>query len=288
MQIAKHTLTLMVVSFIAASCANGAKQGGGGKKGGESGNEEEESTGDAVKLSEDADFDGWCEKAGETDVVKDELKSLYGQFCKSGKPTSTFTSGLLTVVYSGSGEPKLKSIEKMTSNKSTKTTTYKFGVAIKLPIDVQTHFDEVGPRAGDEEAQKELAEANGASGDVEVKKTYKNEGEHHVRGWLIYSKNVKKAGVINITTETEGRSDQYELEKSKLYMYTQNTTKGIQTVKKFDMLTAGIQDGSNAYLLTIVDVEVNNRGFASEAEKQLKKTASDTIKAMYKAAADAK
>lgn len=292
MRIAPKIFLFVALGLAVAACANNAKQGGGSKKGGggtatDDGEGEGDGTGDAVKLSGDADFDGWCEKAGETGVAKDELQDLYGDFCKDGKASSTFKSTLLTVVYNGSGEPKLKSLEKMTSDKSTKTTTYKFGVAIKLPISIQTHFDKVGPRAGDEESQKELAEANGATAEIEVKKEYKNDGEHHVRGWLIYSKNVKKAGAIKITTETEGRSDQFELEESKLYMYTQNTLKGIQTVKKFDMMTAGIQDGNDAYLLTIVDVAVNNKGFASEAEKQLKKTATDTIKAMYKAAADA-
>lgn len=279
----------LLATALGLGACDSAKQKDTGKKGGASADDEEQNAREQansapVKLSGDADFDGWCVKAAETEPAKGDLSTLFGDLCNGNKATELFSNALLTVVYEGDGEPKLKSIEKISSDKAERETSYHFGVAIKLPTDISTHFNEVGPSAGDVAAQKELASANGATSEFEVKKEYKEDGAHHVRGWLIHSKNTKKTGPINIVTESETRSDQFELNKDKHYMYTQHTTKAIQTVKAFDMLTAGVQAGKDAYLLTVVNVVVNNKGFAGEAEKALKQTAYETIKEMYKAA----
>ena len=107
------TAGLAMFALCLSACEGAAKQKGEGKKGAAANDEDGDTAGDgsAVKLNGEADFDGWCEKAGETSV-KDDLAKLYGAFCDDGKATKLFTTDLFTVVYDGKGEPKLKSIEK--------------------------------------------------------------------------------------------------------------------------------------------------------------------------------
>lgn len=288
-------LTLVSLAMSVQGCDSGAKQNEGKKGASDKDDDKDddkdradgEGNGTAVELKGDADFDGWCAKAAKTKPVQGDLKDLFGDLCNGSKATDLFKTGLLGVTYQGEGEPQLKAIEALGSDKATKETRFHFGVAIKLPISAATHFNKVGPRAGDEAAQKELAEASGATAEVDIKKTYKKDGTNHVRGWLVYAKVSKKTSGINVITETETRSDQFQLEEDKHFLYTQHVTKAVQTVKKFDMVTAGIQAGADAYLLTVVSVVVNNKSFASTAEKELKKTATTTIKEMYRTAAEA-
>lgn len=258
----------------------GGDEGDEGDEGGEGGDE----LGDANPKS--GDFDGWCEKAGEVAVVKKQLSSLYEKMCSGGSATELMTDVMIKKAYKGSGSPKLTEIEPIEGDKTFSTAF--FAVGIKLPIDIEKHFNKVGPRAGDAEAQKKLAEQNGATAEFEVQEEFKKDGKYHVRGWKVRSKQTKTITIIKVVTESISRSDQFELDEGNLYVYTQYVIEGLEGVKDFSLLTAGIRTDSASYLLTAAKVKVNNKGLPDIAKGQITDTAKELIKSMYKAAADAK
>ncbi len=290
MKSSKHLLSLLLgLGLGVAACDNGAKQkGSGDKKSTTKGDDDDSTKGDDddnATPAGDGDFDGWCKKAGETDVVQKKLSEYFGKLCDGDKAKTLLSSTLVKSAYSGSGTPTLKSLEAITSDKATKETTAYFGVGIKLPISAKDHFEKVGPKAADEGAAKKLAEASKATSTLfEVKHEYPNDGKYQVRGWQIHSINSQSTGGIKIDTESVVRSDQFELDSGKNYMYTQVTEEGIKTVKVFNMITAGIQIGDSGYLLTVAFLTVDNHGLDKVAESKIKETATALIKSMYKAA----
>lgn len=240
----------------------------------------------ATTTASGGDFDGWCEKAAEVATVNKKLGPLYEQMCDGGVATKLMKTTMISKAYSGSGTPKLTSIEPIQGDKTYSTAF--FAVGIKLPIDIQTHFNKVGPKAGDEAAQVKLAEANGATAEFDMQEEFKNDGKYHVRGWKVRSKVTKKISIIKIVTESVSRSDQFELNEGDSYLYTQYIIEGIEGVKDFSLLTAGVKTDDGSYLLTIAKIKVNNKGQPELAEGQITDTAKELIKSMHKAAADAK
>jgi hypothetical protein len=293
----KVVFALFLLTGIMLGCDNGAQQkeksgpktdeqnAEGTTEGGEGeGEGEGEGTGDNVGSADV--FNDWCEKAEEVATVGSKLKSLYEQMCDNGTATTLMKSTMISKAFTGSGSPKLTNIEPIAGDK-THSTAF-FAVGIKLPIDIQKHFEKVGPKAGDEAAQIKLAEANGATAEFEVKDEYKKDGKYHVRGWKVRAKNTKKIAIVSIVTESISRSDQYELNEGNSYMYTQYIVEGIEGVKDFSLLTAGVKTSKGSYLLTTAKIKVGNKGLPELAEGQITTTAKDLIKAMYKAAADVK
>lgn len=230
------------------------------------------------------DFDEWCKIAEEVEVVEDKLSELFDKMCNNGKATSLMKSTMITKAYSGSGSPKLTNIEPISGDK--KYSTAFFAVGIKIPIDIKTHFDQVGPRAGDAEAQIKLAEEQGAKAEFEIQDTFKKDGKYHVRGWKTHSKQTKKTPLINIVTESISRVDQFEFQSGSLYMYTQYVVEGIEGVENFSLLTAGVKTSKGSYLLTTAKVKVGNKGFPDMAKGQITDTAKALVKSMYNAATD--
>jgi hypothetical protein len=286
-------LAVMLGGTLLVGCDNGSQQnqkqasaktdGGDEEGGGEEGGGEEGGSGSD---SAAGDFDGWCEKAGEVAVVDKQLSALYDKMCSGGNATELMTDVMITKAYKGSGSPKLTEIEPIEGDKTYSTAF--FAVGIKLPIDIETHFTKVGPKAGDAAAQIKLAEANGASAEFEVLEDFKKDGKYHVRGWKVRSKQTKTVTIVKVVTESVSRSDQFELEKGSLYLYTQYVIEGVEGVKDFSLLTAGIKTEKGSYLLTTAKVKVNNKGLPDIAKGQITDTAKELIKSMYKAAAEAK
>lgn len=283
------TLIALLVTGLMLSCDNGAQQkektalkkpaaDGDTESGDEDGDEGEENVSGDV-------FNEWCAKADEVEAVGSKLSELYEKMCDGGEATKLMKSTMISKAFSGSGGPKLTNIEPIAGDK--KFSTAFFAVGIKLPIDIKKHFDKVGPKGGDEDAQKKLAEQNGATAEFEVLDKFKKDGKYHVRGWKVRAKNTKKITIVSIVTESESRSDQYELDKGNSYMYTQYIINGIEGVKDFSLLTAGIKTSKGSYLLTTAKIKVGNKGLPELAEGQITTTAKDLIKAMYKAAAEA-
>lgn len=283
-------LVSLTMCFGLMACDNGAqtKEKSSGAKNKEAGDETDDSSpgteGEETVAS--ADFDSWCEKAAEVDTVGKKLGDLFEHLCDGGVATSLMKGTMISKAYAGSGTPKLTSIEPIKGDKTYSTAL--FAVGIKLPIDIKTHFNKVGPKAGDKAAQEKLAEANGATAEFEIQDEYKNDGKYHVRGWKVYSKVTKKIAIIKIITESVVRSDQFELADGKAYLYTQYILDGIEGVKDFSLLTAGIKTEKGSYLLTIAKIKVNNKGQPELAEGQITDTAKELIKSMHKSAAEAK
>lgn len=283
---------LIMLGFAAGliACDNGAqqKQKGSPAKSADSDGSDADGDGndDTVSTVTGGDFDGWCEKAAEIETVEKKLGPLLEQMCEGGSATALMKGTMISKAYAGSGTPKLTSIEPIQGDKTYSTAF--FAIGIKLPIDIKTHFDKVGPKAGDKASQEKLAEANGATAEFDVQEEFKKDGKYHVRGWKIRSKVTKKISIIKIVTESISRSDQFELSDGESYIYTQYIIDGIEGVKDFSLLTAGIKTDGGSYLLTIAKIKVNNKGQPELAEGQITDTAKDLIKAMHKAAADAK
>jgi hypothetical protein len=229
----------------------------------------------------------FCERAAETKAAKDKLGDYLEKFCSGGKATDVLSSKLIKDSYAGSGDPKLKKMGEWVDDPDDKTTEGFFGVGIKLPISIEDHFNKVGPKAGDEANIKKLAETGGSVVEIaKIVEEHKEDGKYHVRGWTIEQKLTKELEQIKLkaTAHTIGRSDQHELEKGSAYLYTQYLTESKQTIKSFDMLTAGIKVGSDSYLLTVARVKLENKGFPPVAKDTIKETASELVKTMYKEA----
>jgi hypothetical protein len=276
----------LVFGWGIAAC-DGGQQQQPAPQGSESGEDDDEGgDDDPIDLTSDdgAVFDLWCKKAGETEITGKQMEKYFQKFCENGEARSLLNKSLLSIAYSGSGDPELKKLAKYEHDDDAQTTTAYFAVAMKLPISIKTHFNKVGPKGGDKSSLIDLAEEQGASAEVDILKTYKNDGKYHVRGWKVKSRNEKKVSGISIVTDTVARSDQFELSDGKAYMYTQYLEEGIEGVENFDMLTAGVQVGNNGVLITQVYVTADNKGQTALAESQIKNTAEDTIKAMYEAA----
>jgi hypothetical protein len=294
------TITALLVTSFLLGCDNGAQQkektapksaeegdteGDPDDPGTEGEEGEEAGEGGDNPISGDV-FNEWCANANEVKAVGSKLSSLYEKMCDDGKATTLMKTTMISKAFSGSGSPKLTNIEPIAGDK-THSTAF-FAVGIKLPIDIQKHFDKVGPKGGDEAAQIKLAEQNGATAEFEVQDEYKKDGKYHVRGWKVRAKNTKKITIVSIVTESISRSDQFEFDKGNSYMYTQYIIEGIEGVKDFSLLTAGIKTSKGSYLLTTAKIKVGNKGLPELAEGQITTTAKDLIKAMYKAAADVK
>lgn len=254
----------------------------------ETGDGQESDSGDAAATSADADkvFSLFCERAAETKVVQEELGEQFDKLCQDGKPTKLLATALVKSAFSGSGEPSLKKVAEWEEDKEAKTTSGFFGVGIKLPIGIDQHFDTIAIKGGEQESIDAMAEASGGVAEIsKVLEEHKADGPHHVRGWTIESKASRQVEAIklSVSTHTVARSDQYELEKGSIYLYTQYLVESKQTIKDLKMLTAGLKVGKSSYLLTVSRVEIENKGFHPVAMSSIRESAAGLTKAMYEA-----
>jgi hypothetical protein len=244
-----------------------------------------QNNGNNTDNSSAADFSGWCRAASQTQVVQNNLNQYFGQLCDNGgNPTSLFTGYLVNSAYNGQGDPQIKYVQKISSDSSANTTTAYFAVGIELPISIKQHFDNIAPLEGTQQAASELAAAQGATqGPIDIQPHNPND-RYHVRGWQIHSTTTDNSAGIPLTTETVADDDQYMFKDGSLYMYTTVTTQGIQTIKQFNLLTAGMEINNQGYLLTIAYLVVDNHGLADLAAQKIKTTAIGLIKSMRQAA----
>lgn len=230
------------------------------------------------------DFDGWCAKGAETSAATGALATYFTDLCDNGKATPLFNTTLVNLAYAGSGDPRLKYIQPLSSDSTANTTTAYFGVGIKLPISIQQHFDVVGPKEGTADAQNRLAAAQQAQVQTLNIKPDGVSDKYRLRGWHIHMATSQTTGAIKLVTDTESNNDQYDLEKGSLYMYTTVTNTCTQTIKDFRLLTAGMQVNGTGYLLTVVFLKVGDFGLHDLAQSKIQQTALGLIKSMYQAA----
>ena len=238
----------------------------------------------------DSNFELWCTNAAETSIVKEKFEKYYELLCNDGKPTKLFADTLVDGAYDGSGTPEVVTIDGPNHDDDNRTTAMTLAVGLEIPITVKKHFDEVGPKAGDPEAARKLAEEQGAESEVEILEEYEEDGTYHVRGWKTHgiAKKPIPGTPITITTDTTNRADHWQLEDGKAYMYTSYVIEAEEGVSETDMFTAGVASGDGHFLLTIAFVEADNRNLPSVAVSQIKQTAVDLAKQMYTVADDAK
>jgi hypothetical protein len=233
------------------------------------------------------DFKGWCSKAAEVEpVASGRLKVLYTEFCGVGNPT--LTKNLIASAFVGTGEPTFTDLIPLTSTGA--ITSYRFAIALKLPISIKDHFEKVGPKAGDVNEIKKLQESagGGTSAVVTLLQTHPASGKYHVQGFTTNSKVTKPVLITTVTSEADTRNDRFNLIDGEQVMYTQYTSRAVQTLKNFDYLAAGVKVENSAYLIVVVDAALENKGFTTVAEDQVRTLAVIGIKQMYSLAASAK
>jgi hypothetical protein len=251
---------------------------------------------DADKAAQLTDFAGWCSKGQETTpVTSGRLKSLFSELCDGNQPRELLTKHLIASAYLGTGEPQFTDLKPMVSNATTRISSYRFAIAIKIPIPIKDYFDKVAPKAGDVNEIKKLQESTGAKATVTLLESHGNDGPYHVQGWTTRSVAFKNVLVINVESSAATRNDSFKFVDSAQYLFTQSTydkdpiTKALpKTVKYFDYMAAGVKIGDNHYLIAAVDVALDHYGFATTAEAEIRKLMVFGIKQMHTLAANAK
>lgn len=255
-----------------------------------------ETKSDGEKAAQLTDFKGWCSKAQETKpITSGRLKSLLAEFCDGSQPRELLTKTLISSAYLGTGEPKLTDLKPLVSQGTTRTSSYLFAVAIKIPISIKDHFEKVSPKAGDVAEIKKLQESTGAKATVTLQKTHTGDGPYQVQGWSTQSVAVKTVFITSIESQATSRNDTFKFVDGEQYLYSQSTYANDpvtnappKTVKYFDYLAAGVKIGDSHYLITVVNVALDNYGFATTAETEIRKLAVFGIKQMHSLAAAAK
>jgi hypothetical protein len=251
----------------------------------------EETKKDAEKAAASTDFGGWCTKVLQAaPVASGRLKPLLGDFCDGPTAKALLKETLIASAYVGTGDPKFTDIIPLNSNGATRTTSYKFGVAIKLPLSLKDHFDKAAPKMGDGAEIKKLQESTGAVATVTVSAPILAEGPFHTQGWSVKSTAVKQVLVQSVTSEATTRSDLFKLVDAKQYFYSQYTDKSLpmKTIKNFDYIGAGITVENNSYIIAVVDISMDNLGFSTIAENEVKTLAINGIKQIFTQADQAK
>ncbi len=255
-----------------------------------------ETKGDGDKAAQLTDFAGWCTKSQETNpVTSGRLKPLLNELCDGSQPRELLTKHLIASAYLGTGEPQFTDLKPLASNATTRTSSYRFGIAIKLPIPIKDYFDKVAPKAGDVNEIKKLQESTGATATVTLLQTHEKDGPYHVQGWSTKSVAFKNVLIINVESSAASRNDSFKFVDGAQYLFTQFTydkdpiTKALpKTVKYFDYMAAGVKIGDNHYLIAVVDVALDHYGFATTAEAEIRKLMDFGIKQMHTLAANAK
>lgn len=244
---------------------------------------------DSETAQAQTDFKGWCAKASEVEpVTSGRLKPLLAEFCDGGNPTQLLTKNLIGAAFVGAGEPTFTDLKPLAS--ANNTTSYRFAIAIKIPISIKDHLDKVGPKAGDVNEIKRLQESvgNGTTAVVTLLQSHPAAGKYHVQGFTTNSKVTTPVLITTVVTEADTRNDRFNLVDGEQVMYTQYTSRAVQTLKYFDYIAAGVKVGNSAYLIVVVDAALDNKGFTSVAEERVRSLAVIGIKQMYSLAASAK
>lgn len=243
-----------------------------------------------TELAETASL--FCQRAAETEAVKQKLSEYLQKLCHDDQPRKLLTDTLIAGAWDGGAtEPKLFIINPW-DNDTPQTTTGFFAITIKLPVPISDYFDKVGPLAGDIATINKITMAAGATPEItEVIKSHSQDGKYHTRGWTIEQKSSEdiEAGSdirFQITTHVTSRSDHYELHKDKAYLFTSYLTDPDTaiTVKRFDSLAAGLQVGSDSYFMAAVRVTSDNKSFPDAARRAIRAKATHFIKSVYKMA----
>lgn len=294
-------IALAVVALIAAGCGKTEQKGGseGSKNGGSTGGDDpspgngtanpaKTPNGNAKATANTGVFAAWCAKAAETKAVKEQMGDVFGKLCNGGQPTEAFTKTLIAAAYNGSGEPQLLDRKLKTVGKD---TTADFIVGIKIPTTARVHFDKVGPLGGDTAALGQIAAAQGATSAAEIKKTYKaGDDKNLVRGWQFHTRTEKDLVIIKVVQDSDNEHMQYDFgESDGAFMYAQYIISPKEGIKAYNVLTAAIQVGGEAYLLSAAHTVVTSPIAVGQiAEGKVIEAAVAVVKSQYKAAAKAK
>ena len=223
---------------------------------------------------------GWCAAAGATSVVKTTgMVKPFAQLCANGQATTFLADTLVKTAYAGTGSPALQMINPIADPSGTVTAF--FGVGIKLPLTSKDEF------AGGALGQGKVANAiqlvknqGDTPGAITSVPEASNPDKGWVRGWTIENISSKAVAIVTIKTDYVTQVDQYDLGGG-YYMYTSQLKKSVETMKDYQLLTAGFDINGVGYLLTVVQIAAEDHGFATIAIQTVSDIANATIKFMY-------
>lgn len=224
---------------------------------------------------------GWCTAAAQTSVVKAQgMAKLFAQLCNSGKATTLLTETLVNNAYSGTGSPYMHMIDPI--GDSAGTVTAFFGDGMSLPFTSKTEFDTGALSQGSVANAIQLVKNQGDTpGPITSVPLVSNPDKGWVRGWTIETISTKSIlFIFNIKTDYVSQIDQYDLGGG-YYMYTAQLKKSVETMKEYQLLTAGFDIDGVGYLLTVALITVDDHGQPSIATRTVKDMAETTIKFMY-------
>jgi hypothetical protein len=232
-----------------------------------------------VGLPSSADLDDWCHNASTTDVIGSNLNKLFSSLCWDGKATELFRTILEKDFYDGEGELRFVDISPL---KSDGTVTHHItAVGLKLKKDLSKHFAKIAPNTPDDRSKEILAKLNGLPDELEIISETAQQGPFHVVGWQFRTKKLYKEAVPQGTLESINRIDLHNLKSGNQYLYTQYITQPLQSVQKFNLITAGVKARENSFLITAIEFEVAHSGYAPLAEKRTKATMTRAVLNMF-------
>lgn len=235
------------------------------------------------KTDDSERMDSFCTAAQVVQSKSQSLPTLLAEICDGETANSPLITKFIKNAYDGSSSLKFHTFKPLSSDERSQTTTVRYGFALKLPSTARDHFDGVAPMQFDPEGLKAFVQLPGGTATVSILENYENDGDYHVRGILARQKLVKKVMGLSIPIESETRYDHYMLEDDKYYLYTSTIIKPIVGINATDTLSLVIQDGDNAYLIALVDIESPNQGFATYTEIELETSAKISAEALYEA-----
>jgi hypothetical protein len=231
--------------------------------------------------------DSFCKAAGSAKQIAGGLRSLLDEICSGETAKSALITKLITQAYTGSNKLEFHTFRALASDEAAQSSGLRYAFAVMLPARAKDHFDMIAPMQLEADTLKAYVEGVGGTATVSILESYTNDGDFHVRGILASQKLDKQIFTVAVSIESETRYDHHLLEDDKYYMYTSTITKAVSGIQTTDTIGIAIQDGEDAYLISLVDVVAPNRGFGVFVEAELEKTAEKTAEAIYAALTEA-
>jgi hypothetical protein len=225
----------------------------------------------------------WCASAGKTAIVKTPKHAeQFAQLCTAnGTATQRFVD-LLSQPFAGSGTPAAVEITPIAATKGQVSAF--LASAMKLPITSEKHFSVLAPKEGELENQKAMATFQGQTpGNIAVSALPENADTGWERGWRVDKDGSQKVSVMTIRTTYSENAEQYNLGGGH-FMYVSTLVESKSTIKDYQILSAMIDVGGKAHIVSISNVVVDDYGVPATAKTSITNTVGRTMLYLYNGA----
>ncbi|MBM4250819.1 MAG: hypothetical protein FJ146_02505 [Deltaproteobacteria bacterium] len=230
----------------------------------------------------------WCTSAATVGAVSGQLADHFKQICATGAPTDFLVNTLIPNAYTGAGEPALNLIGKLGTDNGTVSAF--FAVAIKMPINAATHYNNVGPRDGTVDTEKGKIQAQGSKpkdSAIAVTAASSNGDPSWTRGWVIDTNSSAEVNAFpKVTVETifKYQMDHYKISDAG-YLYASMLQKSIKTVKSYQILNAVLDYNNSGYQILVVKISADDQKQSEKVQDAVQKIASNLVKYMQQQSA---